>query len=123
MRLLIFLVLLGLPASLWANCGGIDLRPTLNDAQRSEIAARIKDNPFLNGNHWKATKGTRAINIIGTMHIDDPRMDSLAERLAPVIRTADQVLVEATLEDQKALERAVVNQPDLAFLTGKTRLI
>ena len=120
MRFLILMALFLVPTSLWSACGGIDLRPELSPEQRSEIAERIADQPFLHGNHWKATKGTRTVNIIGTMHIDDPRMDALAERLRGVIEAADILLVEVTNEDHKEMERAIATQPDLAFLTGKT---
>ncbi len=120
MRFILLFTLLLTPFSLWAACGGIDLRPSLSTAQSAEIEARVANQPFAKGNHWRATRGSRSINIIGTMHIDDPRMDALADRLRGVIEAADYLLVEATQEDQKALERAVATNPALAFLTGKT---
>ena len=119
MRFLFMLAFLIAPATLWASCG-TDLRSTLTPAQNSEIASRIADQPYAVGNHWTATKGTRTINLIGTMHIDDPRMDAVAERLRSVIEAADILLVEATEADQKALERAMATQPELAFLSGET---
>ncbi len=120
MRFIVVVLLLLLPASLWANCGGIDLRDTLSDEQKAEIAERIDGAPYPSGNHWRATKDGRTIHLIGTMHIDDPRMDALADRLAPVIRSADLVMVEATEADSKQLERDMATNPELAFLTGKT---
>ena len=119
MRVLILLAFLLTPAALWASCG-VDLRPTLTPQQNSEIANRLAGQPYPVGNHWTATKGSRTITLIGTMHIDDPRMDGVAERLRGVIEAADHLLVEATEADQKALERAMATQPELAFLTGKT---
>jgi uncharacterized protein YbaP (TraB family) len=120
MRFFLLIMVLLMPASLWASCGGIDMRTQLDGAQRAEIAARLDGVPFTNGNHWTATKGDRVIHVIGTMHIDDPRMVALTERLAPVVRSADFLLVEATKEDQAALQREVSTNPELAFLTGKT---
>lgn len=120
MRFVLVLLTFILPAQLWANCGGIDLRETLTESQRAEIAERLEGAPYQSGNHWKATKGERTIHLIGTMHIDDPRMDALAARLAPVVRAADLVMVEATEEDSKQLERDLASNPELAFLTGKT---
>lgn len=120
MRFFSLICALLLPSVLWANCGGFDLRATLSDADRAEIATRLDGLPFPAGNHWKASRDGRTIHVIGTMHIDDPRMDAVAARLAPVIETADQVLVEATLEDQKQLQIEIATNPSLAFLTGKT---
>ncbi|MEM6304220.1 MAG: TraB/GumN family protein [Pseudomonadota bacterium] len=120
MRALIALLFTLLPVTLWANCGGTDLRETLTDAQQTEIDRRIADAPYATGNHWRATKGDQVIHLIGTMHIDDPRMDALAARLALVVETADLLMVEATEEDQKQLERDMALTPELAFLTGET---
>lgn len=120
MRILSILAALVMPVSLWANCGGVDQRGLLNGAQKAEIATRLENVPFAAGNHWTATKGARTVHVIGTMHVDDPRMDALATRLAPVIQNADILLVEATKADQKQLERDMATKPELAFLTGKT---
>jgi len=116
----VLLMMLLLPATLWAQCDGVDLRATLTEPEQAEIAARLDGVPFTQGNHWTATRDGRSIHVIGTMHIDDPRMDAVAERLAPLIATADAVLVEATLEDQKQLQIEISTNPDLAFLTGQT---
>ena len=120
MRYVLTLLLLILPQSLWAACSGVDMRDRLDDSQRAEITERLSGVPFASGNHWRATKDGRTINLIGTMHIDDPRMDALAARLAPVIETADLLMVEATKEDQQALQRDMATNPELAFLQGKT---
>ena len=119
MRFFVLLAFLLAPVTVWASCG-TDLRATLSADQNSEITSRITGQPYGVGNHWTATKGTRTLNIIGTMHIDDPRMDALADRLRGVVEAADHLLVEATEEDQKALERKIATNPNLAFLTGET---
>lgn len=119
MRFFVLLAFLMAPATLWASCGA-DLRPTLSDQQNGEIASRIAGQPYGVGNHWTATKGARTLNIIGTMHIDDPRMDAIAGRLRGVVEAADILLVEATDADQKALELSIATNPELAFLTGET---
>lgn len=120
MRFLLALLVFLTPLPLWANCGGIDMRATLDTSQNAEVAQRLADKPFQTGNHWLATKGDKRINLIGTMHIDDPRFIPVVQRLAPVIQAADLLLVEATTEDQKALEKNMAADPSLAFLTGKT---
>ena len=120
MRFLCFLITLLFPSVLGAECGGIDLRSTLSAPEKVEINARLEGVPFAVGNHWKATKNGRVIHLIGTMHIDDPRMDPVAKRLEEVIKAADLVLVEASLEDQQRLQTEIATNPSLAFLTGKT---
>ena len=120
MRILIALLIFLLPATAMAACGGIDMRTQLDAAQRAEIAQRLDGVPYSTGNHWTATKGARTVHVIGTMHLDDPRMPDLAARLAPVIEGADALLVEATKDDQKALQREMATNPSLAFLTGPT---
>lgn len=120
MRILISILLLLLPTIASPSCGGQDLRPSLSAEQKAEIAARTDSVIFKEGNHWKATKGGRSIHLIATMHIDDPRMDALAARLAPIIRQADTVLVEATEDAQAQLQRDIATNPELAFLTGAT---
>jgi uncharacterized protein YbaP (TraB family) len=120
MRFLMPLLLLLLPAQVFAACGGIDMRTQLDAAQQAEITARLDGVPFQSGNHWTATKGARTVHVIGTMHLDHPKMDALAARLAPVIRAADTLLVEATRQDQRDLQREISTNPELAFLTGKT---
>ena len=120
MRLILSALFLILPTSLWASCTGTDLRTTMTDAQRAEVAARVADMPFAEGIYWKATRGARTIHVIGTLHVDDPRFDPITAALAPVIQSADHLLVEADAESQAALERAVADRPELLFLTDTT---
>lgn len=120
MRLLMVLLIFLTPGLAVANCGGTDQRPLLSAAQNAEIAARMENVPFASGNHWIATRGSRTIHVIGTMHANEPRMDALAGRLAPVIQSADVLLVESTKADQDQLQRDLATKPELAFLTGDT---
>ncbi len=120
MRALIAIFLLAFPTTIRAACNGEDLRPGLNSTQRVEIAQRLADVPYSSGNYWTATREDRVVHVIGTMHIDHPALDDIAARLAPVIKAADHVFVEATKEDQIALQRAISTNPELAFLSGPT---
>lgn len=120
MRFLIALFLILMPMTLWAACSGTDLRDTLTDAQKTEIAARLNGVPYAEGLYWTATKDARVIHVIGTLHLDDARLDPIAARLTPLIARADHILLEATAEDQEALQRMMATTPELAFLTGKT---
>lgn len=120
MRLFLMIFLMMVPATLWAACTGTDLRTTLSDGQRAEIAARLDGIPYAKGTYWTATRGSRTIHVIGTLHVDDPRFDPITAALAPVIQSADHLLVEANAESQAALEQAVATQPGMLFLTDKT---
>ncbi len=120
MRLFLILFLLILPASLHAACTGTDLRTVLTPEQRAEIAQRLDGVPYAEGTYWTATRGTRTLHIIGTLHVDDPRFDPMTAALAPIIRSADHLLVEANAESQAALEQAVATQPEMLFLTDTT---
>lgn len=120
MRLFMMIFLMMLPAALWANCTGTDLRTTLTEDQRAEIAARLEGVPYAEGTYWTATRGSRTIHVIGTLHVDDARFDPITTALAPIIQSADHLLVEANAESQAALEQAVATQPDMLFLTDKT---
>ncbi len=120
MRLLAILLIALLPLKLAAQCTGQDLRNLLTAEQQSEITHRLSDVPFTNGNHWTATKGGQTINVIGTLHLDDPRFEPITNRLGSIVEAADLLMVEATTEDQAALELAIATDPKLAFLDGKT---
>ncbi|WP_370400621.1 TraB/GumN family protein [Sulfitobacter sp. JB4-11] len=120
MRLLLTALFLLLPAALSAACSGTDLRTTLSDAQKAEIAQRLEGVPFSNGIYWTATRGTRTVHVIGTLHMDDPRFDPITDALTPVINNADHLLVEADAESQAALQKAIAERPEMLFLTGET---
>ncbi|OAN80573.1 hypothetical protein A8B82_00550 [Sulfitobacter sp. EhC04] len=117
-RLSLALVFTLTAASTWAACTGTDLRGQMTEAQRAEIARNTADVAFAEGNHWIARRGDRQIALIGTMHLPDRRMGALVPRLAPVIEAADLLLVEATLEDQAAMKRALADSPELVAIQG-----
>lgn len=121
MRLLFAILLIALlPFKLFAQCTGQDVRSRLTVEQQAEIENRLSGVPFTNGNHWTATRNKQIINIIGTLHLDDPRFAPITAELRPIVETADLLMVEATNEDQAALELAIATDLDLAFLNGKT---
>lgn len=104
-------------------CQGTDQRPYLTDAERQEIAQRIENVPFAEGNVWTATKGDRVLSLIGTVHLGSPALDPLTDAVAPLLNGADALLVEATPEGERALKTRIATDPDLAFLTSGPTLI
>ncbi|HCP80411.1 MAG TPA: TraB/GumN family protein, partial [Octadecabacter sp.] len=47
-----------------------------------------------------------------------PRHDALLARVAPDLERSDILLVEATLEDQAALQTQIANNPDMMMITN-----
>ncbi|MDK3017445.1 TraB/GumN family protein [Pseudodonghicola flavimaris] len=93
--------LLLLPAALLAApvCGGTDLATTLSDTERQEIRALTEATPYARGNHWIAERNGQTLHLIGTMHLNDPRMIDAAHRLAPVLEAADLLLLEVAPDE------------------------
>jgi len=79
--------------------------------------------PFTNGNHWVATRGTRVLHIIGTLHFDDARMDDVVDRLEPIIEKSDAVLFEINSADLKATPRNLANNMDLLIIAQGPTLL
>lgn len=117
MKWIVFcLALVGaLPA--FATCEGRDIRPDLSAADRAEIHARVAKLPFAQGNHWRATRGDQTVHLIGTIHVDDPRMADLTARLTGIVEAAELVLFETTPAQEAALAAAMSTQPDLVFMS------
>ncbi|WP_347312734.1 TraB/GumN family protein [Defluviimonas sp. SAOS-178_SWC] len=101
-----------------AACAGTDLWPTLPDADRAVIEAAVDSIPYPRGNFWRATRGGEVVHLVGTYHFDDPRHDAIAERLAPIIASAETLLVEAGPEEQERLKSEMARRPDRLFLVS-----
>lgn len=98
-----------------AACAGTDLLPTLDAATRDSITTAIDAIPHSRGNHWRATRGSEVVHLLGTYHFDDPRHDAIMARLAPEIEGAGVVLVEAGPDEVAALQAEMARRPDRLF--------
>lgn len=123
MRLFFSVLFLLLPAALWAACTGTDLRNALPAEDMARIEARAAAAPFAEGNHWIARRGARTVHVIGTMHFNDPRMEEVTDALAPVVRQADLLLMEASPADKAAFENELGRTPSLMLITEGPTLI
>lgn len=123
MRLFLSVLFLLLPAALWAACTGTDLRTTIPADDLARLHARAAAAPFAEGNHWIARRGARTVHVIGTLHINDPRMDRITSALAPVVRQADLLLMEASPADKAAFENELGLTPSLMLITEGPTLI
>lgn len=106
-----------------ALCTGTDMRASFTEAERMAAAARQAAIPYATGNHWRAQRGAQVFNIIGTLHVDDPRLDALGDGLAPLVRMADRVFVEATRDGLAKLQNMLSQKPERVFMTEGPTLI
>ncbi len=121
MRLFASLFLcIGLAGTATAQCAGQDLRQTLTDAERAEVDAVVSATPYPVGNRWRAERGGQVIDLIGTVHLDDPRLDGPAARIEPLIGDAALVLLEMSAADQAEMTAALTARPDMLLLTDTT---
>lgn len=123
MRFILAFAFLLLPASLWAACTGTDQRLALSASDRAAIDAEVAAAPFAEGNHWIARRGSRTLHVIGTMHINDPRLDAVTAALKPVIAEADLLLLEGTKREEAELMAAIGRDPSLTLITEGPSLI
>lgn len=102
------------------SCQGRDLLPTLAPDQRATLDRALAESPFASGNHWRAEKAGSSIDVIGTLHLYDPRMEPVAARLRPLIAAADEVWQEATDREIAQVKDAMARDPSLMVTTGPT---
>lgn len=119
----LLLPLLFAPSLSFAACVGQDLRQTMPAELRQAVAAEIATIPFAEGNFYRAQKGTRTLHLIGTVHINDSRLDALMPILTPLAQTADVVFLESTPDDIKQMQVDLATMPELTFITEGQTLI
>ncbi len=118
MRFLIAALLALLPlSSANAACSGQDQIAALPAATRAELQSAADTAPFARGNYWRATRGDEVVTLIGTVHIDDPRLDDVVAATLPDLKAARVLLVEAGPEEQAGLQKALATDPSLMFIT------
>jgi len=113
--LTLFSVLLALMplAGLAAECSGRDL---LAGGPKADLAAIVAGDPYASGNHWRASRDGAVVHVIGTFHIDEPRLARSMPVLTGVIAEADLLLVEAGPKEMAALQADVLKNPGLMFI-------
>lgn len=105
----------------YAACVGENLLPTLTEQERTKLDTLVASTPFGTGLHWRATKGDQQIDIIGTLHLDHPKMDDLFNSLQPFVEQADIVLLETTPADEaRVLEYLSTTPEAISIMNGPT---
>ncbi len=105
------------PLGAVALCEGTDYLQTLPPEDRATIDAVVAQTPFAKGLVWEATRGEVTINIVGTMHIYDPRLGPIVQRTAPYVEAADILLVEAGPDQEERMQQEMARNPGLIFIT------
>lgn len=120
----LFLTLVFLAATpAGAACYGMNLYDLMPAADRDRLTAAAERVPFPSGNAWTATRGDRRITVVGTYHLDDPRHAATRDAIAPLIRTASALLVEAGPEEERQLIERMAQDPSAMMITEGPSLI
>jgi hypothetical protein len=101
-----------------AECKGQNLIAQMSPEAQAALRAETDKIPFANGNFWQATKGDQTITLIGTYHIADPRHAATLNALAPALKSAKVLLVEAGPNEQESLKARIADDPSLIVNTG-----
>ncbi|MBQ2261706.1 MAG: TraB/GumN family protein [Loktanella sp.] len=100
-----------------AQCVGTSYMDLISDDQRAELDQATAALPYAEGLIWDATRDGQVITVVGTMHIFDPRLVPIYDLIVRDVTAADLVLLEATPDDQRALEAMLAEQPDMFLIT------
>lgn len=100
----------------FALCDGPSLADSLTKAESQAIAAETATIPYPEGIFWTATRDDRRIDLIGTMHIYDPRLDALRDRSLPLLEAAEVLFVEATRVEEAEMEATILAEPQRIFV-------
>ncbi|WP_136682426.1 TraB/GumN family protein [Falsirhodobacter xinxiangensis] len=114
-RALLLSLALATPA--FAECNGRNLIDTLPGERRAELDAAVAAQPFASGNRWLAVRGDERLTIVGTYHMNDPRLDVEAAALQATVADAATVLVEAGPDEEAQLLKHMGENPALVTIT------
>ena len=104
-----------LPAS--ALCTGESYLTRLDPTQREAIDGTTATTQNAEGLLWTLTRDDKILTVVGTMHVYDPRLEPIRDKLRPALQVADLLMVEATAEEEAAMQQAFVASPDLYLIT------
>ncbi|MEM0950319.1 MAG: TraB/GumN family protein [Pseudomonadota bacterium] len=122
-RITIFAWALLAALPLHAACAGANLIDELGPDDRTTLDSLVAVHPYPTGNLWRADKPGSTVHVVGTIHVPDPRLDPIARRVLPWVAEADVLILEASSDMQTDLQRRMVENPSMAFLTEGPTLI
>lgn len=103
-----------------AACEGTNLFSQMEPAHRARLELSAAEQPFHQGNLWRATKDDQQITLVGTYHLSDPRHADVMTSVTPHLDSATTLLVEAGPEEEAALLAAVGQDPTLFVMPDTT---
>lgn len=109
-------LLAGLAAPASALCVGESYLDTMSDDQLDQLAQVVDALPYGEGLTYSATRGDDRLTIVGTMHIYDPRLESIRARVSADVQGADLVILEATATEEQQLRDLITTNPGLIFI-------
>lgn len=114
--------LLALPA-VAEVCGTVDLIAELTPEERAQLDELVAPHPYAEGMLFRAQKGEDTVVVVGTIHIPDPRLQSIVDEVRPHLEGADVLILEATAEDEAGMQRLAAEKPGMFFITEGPTLI
>lgn len=97
-----------------ALCAGDSFYNQLSIAQQADVTTAAAATPYGKGLIWTATKDDTTLTIVGTLHIYDPRLEAIRDRVA--LSDADLLMLETTPDQEAALQEALIADPDLYLI-------
>ena len=124
MRTVLIAICLLIPAFAGAQtCGTRSLIAELDADDRARLAALVAPHPFAEGILFRAEKPGSTVTVVGTIHIPDPRLDAIVDQVRDDVASAELLILEATTEDQAAIQTLAATQPEMFFITEGPTLI
>lgn len=115
LRIITFLFCtLGSP--LLALCGGETYFNRLTPDQTAQLEAEANGIAYGKGTLWQATRGAVQITLIGTMHINDPRLNHIHAKIRDTVQAADLILLEATPAEEAQVLAYMSKNADILFI-------
>jgi len=112
-----------LAAPAQGQCLGPGFEQYMSEADMTALIVESQSTAYGQGLFWEARKDGRRLSILGTMHLPDARLDLIATAARPLLAEADLMLVEATAEDQLAIQRHIAENPELITITEGPSLL
>lgn len=117
LRALVVACLTGLATPAVALCAGDSFFDSLDPDTRADITAAAASEPYAEGALWELTRDRNTLTVVGTMHVYDDRLAALRDRAGPALQAADLLMVEATADEERAMQAAFAATPGLYLIT------
>ena len=117
------IALLAKAPALAQSCGTHDLIAELGADDRARLDALVAPHPYSEGTLFRAEKNGSQVIVVGTIHLPDPRLDGVVDRLRRDVQGADLLIIEASAEDEAGIQTLAAKNPDMFFITKGPTLI